>query len=394
MVMSGLSGPIGRLLAALDAAPPSDAVAVLATFLGEVVGASDVALLLVEYDLISLQTLAPDGRSAPYPSVAIEGTDAGQAFVTQHPVIADAAEGGVWVWSPVTLRAERLGIVQMRLPDWPDETFTAGLTQLGAALAHVVLSAARYTDVFERARRKQRFSLAAEMQWAMLPVRSYACREFAVAGQLVPAYQVGGDNFDYAVDADRLQLSVIDAMGHGLRASLLSTLAVTAARNGRRSGDPLLDRVTAADTALYRQFGGEQFVTALLMEIELATGEVSIVNTGQPGLLQIDADGVHQIPLAAQLPLGLFEGSPYEVERFTLEPATRIVVVSDGLLEAMPVDGGEQYGQTRLPALLAATAGQATNEAVRRTIIDLMTHCDGRPRDDATLLILDWQGRA
>jgi len=396
--VSGLSGPIGRLLSTLDGAPPSDAVAVLATFLADASSATDVALLLVDYDLAVLQMLRPGEQAGPYDSVAVDGSEPGEAFVTQAPVFREEAGGGVWVWSPVTLRAERLGVVQMRLPEPPDDDFSAGLGQLGAALAHVILSAARYTDVFERARRSRRFSLAAEMQWSMLPVRSYSGREFAVAGQLVPAYQVGGDNFDYAVDSDRLRMSVIDAMGHGLRASLLSTLAVTALRNGRRSGDSLLERVTAADTALYRQFGGEQFVTALLLEIELATGEVSVVNAGQPGLLLVDATGVRGVPLDSQLPLGLFqEGQsgtgPHEVQRFSLQRGARLVVVSDGLLEATPPQGGAEFAEIGLPSVLAATTGHAANEAVRLTILDLMAHCSGRPRDDATLLILDWHGR-
>jgi serine phosphatase RsbU (regulator of sigma subunit) len=58
--------------------------------------------------------------------------------------------------------------------------------------------------------------------------------EYAVAGALEPAYEVGGDTFDYAAQPEALTVSVTDAMGHGLQAALLAGLAVAALRNARR----------------------------------------------------------------------------------------------------------------------------------------------------------------
>ena len=91
--------------------------------------------------------------------------------------------------------------------------------------------------------------LPAEMQWSMLPVRAYSGGPVSLAGQLVPAYEVGGDLFGYAVQTDELFVTVIDAMRHGLRASLLGTLAVTTLRNARRTGLALAHQLRQADRA-------------------------------------------------------------------------------------------------------------------------------------------------
>jgi serine phosphatase RsbU (regulator of sigma subunit) len=106
------------------------------------------------------------------------------------------------------------------------------------------------TDRFERIRCRRPLALAAEVQWKLLPVLSYASDEFSIAGNLEPAYDIGGDTFDYAVDPT----AITDARGHGLRAALLGALAITAMRNSRRCGEGLVDQARAANAALLRQF--------------------------------------------------------------------------------------------------------------------------------------------
>ena len=83
----------------------------------------------------------------------------------------------------------------------------------------------------------------------MLPIGAYSCDQFSLVGQLDPAYDVGGDLFDYAASTDELFVSVIDAVGHWPRASLLGTLAATPLRNARRTGLALADQLRQADRA-------------------------------------------------------------------------------------------------------------------------------------------------
>ncbi len=70
------------------------------------------------------------------------------------------------------------------------------------------------------------------------------------AGALEPAYDVAGDSFDYALNDDVLHLCMIDAMGHGLDAAVMATLAIGAYRHARRIDVELADLYAAMDFAL------------------------------------------------------------------------------------------------------------------------------------------------
>ena len=82
------------------------------------------------------------------------------------------------------------------------------------------------------------------------------------AGILEPAYGVAGDSFDYAINDNIVHLAVIDAMGHGLNAAILATLAISAYRHARRANVGLADLYGLMDAAIDGQFGPDQFVTA------------------------------------------------------------------------------------------------------------------------------------
>lgn len=102
------------------------------------------------------------------------------------------------------------------------------------------------------------------------------------AGLLEPAYEVGGDCFDYALNGPHFELAIMDAMGHGVRSAVTAALAVGSYRHDRREGRSLLHADQNLDDAIAAQFGGEAFVTGQLARIELDTGNLTWVNAGHP----------------------------------------------------------------------------------------------------------------
>ena len=97
----------------------------------------------------------------------------------------------------------------------------------------------RYSDASACARRSEPLSAAAEVQWDLLPPLSCSTEQVALSGILEPAYDIGGDSFDYAFDASRLDFAIVDVIGHGLSAVLMSAAAINSLRNSRR-GRPAL----------------------------------------------------------------------------------------------------------------------------------------------------------
>ena len=175
-----------------------------------------------------------------------------------------------------------------------------GLQEVALTVAYVLVACGMCSDVVEVARRAEPLHVAAEMQWNLQPLRAFQSEQFSIAGQLIPAYEVGGDCLDYNVDADQLDLSSLDAMGHGVGASLLAGLATAVMRDIRRAGGRPDEQVAAADQQLLQQFGGEQFVTALAMRLDFTDGQLEIVNAGHPQPWRVREGQAEPLELDAQ----------------------------------------------------------------------------------------------
>ncbi|MGI8880231.1 MAG: PP2C family protein-serine/threonine phosphatase [Jatrophihabitans sp.] len=372
---------------ALDQARPDATIAVLRPLLAEHLDVSEVRLLLANYQLTALRPIEdPEDRQV------LRDTPPGQAFETQQPVTRPAPGQGVLVYLPVSIRGDRIGVLQLALPTDPGASGLRELNGLAVVIAHAVQAASRHTDAVQRAARSQRLSLAAELQWQLLPGRGCQAPEYQLAGHLEPAYHVRADNFDWSQDGDQLMLSVTDAARAVQGASLLTTLAVTALRNARRARLGPADQVCLADQAIYAYHQGREYLSTLLVRIDLNTGHASAVRAGSPRLFILRDHHVHQPRLREQDPLGMFEGTDYTEDSFSLATGDRMLLVSDGV-HAARSPTHEQFANGRLPQLLAATRHHSVGAVVRAIIDDLFDHRDlAELDDDAAVLCLDWAG--
>ncbi len=243
--------------------------------------------------------------------------------------------------------------------------------------------------------------LAAEMQHTTLPPLTFGSDRVVISGLLAPAYEVGGDVFDYAINGGTAHVAVFDAVGHGLQASLLSTLAVSCYRNCRRAGLDLADTACRIDEALDEMFGGERFVTALIGQLDLDTGLFRWVNAGHPAAMLLrGAQVVKELEGEPALPLGLSSlagGSgpaAFPVTTESLQPGDRILLLTDGVDEARTEDGAF-FGRDRLADFVAreAATGLPTPEVMRRLQQAVLRHQVGQLQDDATTLLVEWPAR-
>ena len=98
-------------------------------------------------------------------------------------------------------------------------------------------------------------ALQAELVWAFLPPRTFATDRVLVAASLEPAYEVGGDAFDYSLLGDHLHVSIFDALGHDLSAGLLASVGIASCRSTRRAGGSLDGHRGAGRRAIAGFFG-------------------------------------------------------------------------------------------------------------------------------------------
>lgn len=362
-------------------------------------GGVDSAVYLCDYEHATLRPESP--AQSP---IEISDTTAGDCFATQQLRTAPAVDGGLQVFVPVSERAQRLGVLSVRLPDLradadlPPALRTA-LTDLGLSAAMLVATSSAYCDRFHRQRRTRPLALAAEMQWALLPPLSFDCAGTAIAGMLEPAYDVGGDSFDYAVDDGVLSFGIFDAMGHGLNSAVLSCLAVGAYRHGRRERADLVELRERMDAALAGQF--EQcFVTALTAQLDMRSGVLQWHSAGHPAPLLVRAgEAVRELtsPPAVPLGLGVRVGDDNRLipSSEQLQPGDQVLLYTDGVVEGRD-SGGTDFGLPQLQQLFLefTASGHLRSEVLRRLGRAVHDWQGGQLRDDATLLLVEWSGPA
>ena len=276
--------------------------------------------------------------------------------------------------------------------DRPDDDDRRLARRFAGLLADVLVTKGGYTDRFFQARRRQPMSLSAEMLWSLIPPLMMTTPQVAVAGILEPAYNVGGDIFDYALNDDILHLAIIDAMGHGLDAAVMATVAVAAYRHARRSDVDLADLYTAIDRAIAGQFDQDSFATAQMARLDVRSGLLQWVNAGHPHpLLLRNRRVVRTLSSPTTLPVGIGGAAPHVSEE-SLEPGDRVLFFSDGITEEHTT-GGEQFGEPRLIDQFerAEQSGGPVQETVRRLSHALMRARGGATSDDATLFLLEWR---
>ncbi|TXS11490.1 serine/threonine-protein phosphatase [Streptomyces sp. adm13(2018)] len=358
-------------------------------------GARAVDLLLVDYALTRLQPVGvlPHTREP----VSVHGSAPGRAFGAQDVhIVYDASQSAITVHVPVSVRGDRLGVLSVVLPapegERPAPEVLEDLQQCADALAHEVVVAERDTDLFLQARRADRLTLAAEMQWQLLPGRSCSRPEYSLGAQLEPAYAIFGDSFDWSASAENLFVTVSNGMGEGIAAALLTNLAINALRNARRAGLSLCDQAALADQAVYGQYGGRQYLSTLLFRFHLPTGHVEIIDAGSPKVWRVRGGVVETIALEAQMPLGMVEDTVYVSQSFQIEPGDRLLFISDGIYDALS-PSGEKYSLRALAASISNTRLLPAAQVPRAMLQELLGHRGSGPAtDDSLVMCLDWHG--
>jgi serine phosphatase RsbU (regulator of sigma subunit) len=164
-------------------------------------------------------------------------------------------------------------------------------------------------------------------------------------------------------------------------------------RHSRRAGLSLSGTYAAADQTIAALFGGERFVTGQLARLDCVTGRLHWLNAGHPlPLLVRGARVVGTLACEPVPPLGLGLGQP-EIATTALEPGDRILFYTDGVTEGRNL-AGEPFGEARLADLLVreTLAGQPAAETMRRLAHAILAHQGRTPRDDATMVFLEWPG--
>jgi hypothetical protein len=385
---------IARLVATSHLVQPSGLAAVVdqaLTLLG-----AEATIYLADREQEALRALLRPSQTTGDP-VAIDTTLAGRAFRRLSIVVSP--DDPTHLWLPILDGTERLGVLEVTLPahlSGDDPPIQDSLRSLSVLIGHLLVAKMAYGDSVRRARRSRTMSVGGELLWRLLPPLTFATHNLVVSVIMEPCYDVGGDAYDYAVDYDQARITIFDAVGHDLNAAITSTIALSATRSARILGADLPAVASAADRAISEQFSDLRYVTAVLAELDLRDGQLSLLNAGHPPPILLRAGrSVAVLDGGRRLPLGLPEADAVAaVSRVALEPGDVVLLYTDGITEARD-EHDELFGVQRLVELAEreTAAGYPTPETVRRLGRAILRHQRDQLQDDATLMLVQWGPR-
>ena len=274
-----------------------------------------------------------------------------------------------------------------RLLILPHPVFAPGAMWLVAGF--LLINLLVLLEVADRLSLKNDLEIAREIQQAMLPRGAFHAPGIEAFGMTRPANTVGGDFYDILPLPDgRVLLALGDVAGKGSPAALLMALLLAMMRtlvDEGLEGAALAERL---NVQIARHAPRSRFVTLFVSVLNPTTGELVYVNAGQNPPLLRRCNGSYERLRSGGMALGMFDGSCYEQEVIQLRPGDLLFCYTDGVTEALNVEG-EEFGEARLQALLCEFA-RLPAEEVRAAVVErVLAWCRGTPQhDDLTFVVL------
>jgi hypothetical protein len=392
-----LSKALIELVAASHVARLEDLPGLVAGY-AETAGLHDVVFHLADLQEKVLRQVTGRGidAGAGGTEYSVAGTLPGLAYrrmdLIAEPDPVDGTGLRRW-WMPVADGVERVGVLRAdTAPDVDQDGVRDALYALVSVVALLLLSKRAFSDSYARLIRLEKMSVSAEMQWHLTPPSAFAGAGTTVAAVSEPAYAVGGDAYDYAVADSTLHLAVFDAMGHDATAGLTANMAIGACRNARRQGAGLVETSQIIEETLIEQFGHSRYVTGVLADLDLRTGVLTWINRGHHLPLLLRAGRwFRELRCPPAGPMGVALGLPVVTRQQQLEPGDRVVLYTDGIIEARN-EKGEEFGLQRFTDYIVRHHADhlTVHETLRQVVHAVVDQHAGQLADDATVLLAEW----
>jgi sigma-B regulation protein RsbU (phosphoserine phosphatase) len=331
--------------------------------------------------------VAGDGAIAGLLALASAAADGAPIGLTDHEgrLVAGRSPGAV----PARVHPVRLDdVVAGSLLG--SEGVPPELLALVARSLELVLTGGR--DEAQRARVGNELAVGRRIQLSLMPRTFPEVEGWTFASYYEAAREVGGDLFDVfglRGKNDCVCLLIADVTGKGIPAALLMADVRALLHAAADNVDSPAEALKRVNTILVRERMTSLFVTAALLMVETATGQVRYASAGHEApLVARFAGAIDQLEASGPI-LGAFDDAVFEERTARLMPGDALVLYTDGATETRS-PSRHFYGEERLIANLTAACGRPADAIVHAIVDDIqLFRGEAEAFDDLTLLIVE-----
>ncbi|HSQ76799.1 MAG TPA: GAF domain-containing SpoIIE family protein phosphatase [Bacteroidota bacterium] len=246
-----------------------------------------------------------------------------------------------------------------------------------------------HTEILEKRRIDDQLQIAAELQARLLPTGPPKVEGYSIAGLCTPAYEVGGDYFDYVrLENGRLGVVVADVSGNGIPAAMLMTSFRALFMPGARAGVSPATLMGQMNMLLPEFARKRDFITAFYGILDVSSGAFTYANCGHNLPFIVRADGRIERLTQSGPSLILLSDTDYEAGMVVLHESELLVLYTDGVVEVFD-DHQREFGNERLEEVARKFSGGSA-DAVLREIVAATRSFSGSElsHDDSTLVVI------
>jgi serine phosphatase RsbU (regulator of sigma subunit)/anti-sigma regulatory factor (Ser/Thr protein kinase) len=311
------------------------------------------------------------------------------------PALRSLREAGVKLAVPLVSQGELIGLLNLG-PRRSEQDYSSEdkrllntlATQAAPALRVAELARLQQIEARERERVEQELRVARVIQETLLPDVTPALPGWHLAAFWQPARAVSGDFYDFLEFPDgRVGVIVADVTDKGVPAALVMATARSLLRAAAERLISPGEVLARANDQLCPDIPRNMFVTCLYLLLDPRTGQLTFANAGHNLPICATSHGIVELR-ATGMPLGLLPGMRYSETQGQIEPGDRLLLYSDGLVEAHNVKK-EMFGFPRLRQIVGdQPPGSDVIQTLMQALADF-TGPDWEQEDDVTMLTID-----
>ena len=249
--------------------------------------------------------------------------------------------------------------------------------------------------IVERERIKAEIDAANRIQAALLPSTHPDVRGASLASHYRAATEIGGDYFDFLpLDAGRLGLAFGDVAGHGLTSGIVMAMTKAALLVQVRHDASPARVLEVLNDIVMKTAPKRMLMTFFYGILDSGTSTLRFASAGHLDPYVFRArERKLELLSSWGFPLGVKRREPFREFAVRFEPGDRLVLYSDGLIEALN-DDGEPFGFERFEGVILSRGEKGADVLKQALLESVKSFTRNRPpEDDQTLVVVSFEDR-